>query len=214
MPLVATRDRILITNGVGQVVLDTNDATMRLTNVKKGFVTLPRVAAPPFGLLTPATVIDADVDLGAIDPVANVLGGTWRITNAEGLNLGEIRNLGQEGNSTFTRDRFLYAPRLLNTERLPAGGVSLIDNYRFLYSLNPFTIQTSGSNIPEVGIVMHSIQFVIDNGRLKLLRRGSNIVYQYIYLSFGSFPTQQNFAYLFDCAALTIEYSIWLGAFT
>ena len=90
----------------------------------------------------------------------------------------------------------------------------MLDMYLFLFSINPFTIQTSGSTVPEVGRLWHSIQFVIDGGRLKLIRRGGNVAHEYVFLTFGSFPTQDRYAYAFDCAALTIDYRIWLGAFT
>ena len=217
MPFEASSGRILITNGTGGTVLDTDDATMRVADYKQGSTTLPRISMPVGSLVAPTTGINTTVDLGAVASGSTVLGGSWRISNAEGLTIGEIRYLADEVPVLrWYRRRHLYAPRLQQDpdDWFPAGGVNMLDMYLFLFSINPFTIQTSGSTVPEVGRLWHSIQFVIDGGRLKLIRRGGNVAHEYVFLTFGSFPTQDRYAYAFDCAALTIDYRIWLGAFT
>jgi hypothetical protein len=213
MPFEATSGRIVIRDTAGRDVLDTDLETMHVTGYLQGSTTLGRVSMP-IGSLGPAPSGDATVTLGSSNS-ATVLGGQWRISNAEGLGLGAFRFLSDEVPVTnWFRRRYLYAPRLQTGEWFPIGGPSMLDMYWFLYTINPFTIQTTVSNIPDVGRLWHTLQFVIDGGSVKLLRRGRSIAHEYAYLEIGTFPTSQRYAYAFDCAALTIEYRIWLGRFT
>jgi hypothetical protein len=213
MPFEANAGRIVIRDTAGRDVLDTDLDTMHVTGYLQGSTTLGRVALPT-GALGPIPSWDADVTLGSASS-ATVLGGQWRIGNAESLGLGEFRFQSAETPATnWFRRRYLYAPRLQTGEWFPIGGPSMLDMYWFVYSVNPFTVETNSSNLPDVGRLWHTLQFVIDGGSVKLLRRGRNIAREYIYLELGSFPTSQRYAYAFDCAALTIDYRIWLGRFT
>lgn len=215
MPFKQEPGRLWFENGAGERALDSNKTTMHGVRYKQGSVVLPRVSNAPLGQATPAPVINTDIDLGPVLGSEAVFGGMWRIADAESLALGEIREIQYEQVGTRRyRRRHLYAPRKRPEDWFMIGGINKVDSFRFLYSVNPFTIQTSGSNIPEVGMLTHTIQFVIDNGRYKLIRRGSGIAYNYTYLTIGGFPTADTYEFAFDCAALTIDYRIWLGAFT
>lgn len=215
MPFKQTPGRIWFENSAGESVLDTDKETLHGVRYMQDTVTLPRVSNAPLGQVTPAPVIDVDIDLGPVIGSEAVPGGMWRIANAEELAYGQIRKVQDEQVGTRRyRQRHIYAPRKRPEDWFMIGGINKVDSFRFIYSVNPFTVQTSGSNIPEVGMLTHTIQFVIDNGRYKLIRRGAGIAYNYTYLTIGSFPTADTYEFAFDCAELTIDYRIWLGAFT
>lgn len=186
----------------------------------QGTAVLPRLSLAPYPDLGPLPDNSTDIALGLVGD-ATVLGGTWRIRDAEGLARGEIRYLfdesriqsGQFATSRFRR-RFLYAPRRLQSEWYMIGGPTILDMYMFLSSVDINTIETNTSAIPEVGRLWHTIQFVIDNGQLELQRRGRNIAHDYIYLYYSFTNPPQEYYYGFDCAELTIDYRIWLGQAT
>lgn len=211
MPFEATAGRIHITDDQGGVVLDTDEATLHVVDYKHGTTTLPRVANPPWGSATPEPAVDIVQDLGAVSAHAQILGGVFRISNAEGLSLGERRYLSSEGNGGFSLYlRYLYAPRIQTTEWFSAGGVNLLDIFQYPFNQLEVLNSASGGPVPEVGKLFHAVQFIMDNGRLKLIRGGNRIASRIITQIAGS----QSAGFTFDCAALTIEYRIWLGAFT
>ena len=223
MPFEATAGRIVIRDVAGRDVLDTDLDTMHVTGYLQGSTTLPTLGLPNLPSFVGAVDPTYSVTLGSANS-ATVLGGQWRLSNAEGLALGEIEYMRDEEHiqtgpfaTTRYRRRHKYAPRLQQGEWFPIGGPSMLDMYQFLFSVNPYTVTTQGTLVPEVGRLWHTIQFVIDGGSVKLLRRGRNIAHEYTYLYFPPgfiAPEAYSYNYAFDCAALTIDYRIWLGRFT
>jgi len=216
--------RIRIRSQNGDVTLDTEKDTLHTTGFLSGSTVLPALAAPDYPALGPFPSADHEVALGSSNG-ATVLFGNWRLTDAEGLAVGEIAFVrdeeinatGQFATKRFRR-RHLYAPRLPRDEWFSiGGGPSVLDMYWFNFSVNPYTITTQGTLVPEIGRLWHTLQFVIDGGNVKLIRRGVNVAHEYAYLYYppGSISTEAwEYNYCFDCAALTIEYQIRLGRFT
>jgi hypothetical protein len=209
--------QLLIINAAGKKVFDSSDQRVHTIQRVSKTAILPRVASVPIGSTGDPPATDVDLDLGPVHPEAVGIDGVFRIADAEGLALGERRFMGEENHNKRSTRRFLYAPRLQQNPNdwFPVGRASLLDMYMFLSSVDINTIQTSTSTVPEVGRLWHTIQFVIEGGRLKLLRRGLNITHRYTYLTIGSgINNTYEYDYALDCAALTIDCRLALSAVT
>lgn len=199
MSLIAQAGRITLADTDGRLALDTDDATLHQMQFISGEVVLPRVNYPQ------QAPLQEDYDLGPLHSEAKVFGGTWWISDNDGMTPGGTRrNSAKDRDLLFFSD---YAPRIALLDAFSASGLSFIDFMRPSWNNSP---------AGEVGDRCHLLQFYFDNGRMKVRRGGIDIAHwvaQFQFIEPGS-PVQRTGGPVYECVELTIRYRLWIGTFT
>lgn len=202
MAFEATSSGIIIKNAAGETTFDTTRSALYIADYKSGTTVLPRAT-------TSASA--ANIDLGAVDARTQIIGGSFRITNAEGLSLGERRLIGSHTSGRF--QIYLYGPRIRADHVFSIGGPTVIEGFSWPFGATSMTAATTGGQPMNVGRSIHILQFVLSGGRLRLVRGGMQIAYQQTTFGVVQGPVIAQYGFTMYCAALTIQYRVWCGAF-
>ena len=187
----------LIDDTDGRVAIDSDDASQFHIDYLAGNLILPAVLWPQ------NAVLQDDYDLGPVDPLAESFDGYWWVSDNGGRVPGSTeRNAAKDNGFQFF---FWYVPRLTPGDVYSASGPTLIDFMRPSWNVSPAR---------EVGDRGHTLEFYLENGRMKARRAGINIAH---YVAQGQFVGGPNngatFGPVYECVELTVQFRLWLGAF-
>jgi hypothetical protein len=200
MPFEADANGIVIKNAAGETTFDTSRSNLYIVDYKQGSATIPRGTSD---------TSPVNLDLGAVDSATQIIGGSWRLTNAEGLNIGQYQFVGTEAGGAFSQ--YLYAPRIERGHLFSIGGITVIEGFSWPFTNGTISPIVTGGPTLHTGRAYQVVQFTLESGKLRLRRNGIRIRYQQ---PTGAFiPSGIQFGFTFIAAAMTIEYRVFCGAF-